>query len=330
MTIDLKKIITEYPDCLQNSQKLKAVISDLFPQCSQGLVRILVSFVEEKFVEEISSANSVSEMVHTRWKRLLEDKYGYSQRLVEQAVDLWNSVFHEKQQQQNSDDFTIENGVLTAYKGNSSSVVIPDGVTSINWNVFQCCRFLTNVTMPSSVTRIGYGAFEGCTSLVRISLSDRITELGPMVFMDCISLKSITVPDGVTSIENGAFSGCISLTNITIPDSVTEIGEYTFAKCTSLTSITIPDSVTEIGSNAFSDCVLLKSIRIPAGVKKMGPRAFDGCSGLKHVVFGNIYGWRVTDRNSDLCETIGCDLLANPAVALETLILYSDYEWEVL
>ena len=100
---------------------------------------------------------------------------------------------------------------------NITSIVIPDGVTTIGGRAFSDCKSLTSVTIPDSVTEIGWYAFS-----------------------DCTSLTSVTIPSSVKKIDSGAFSGCTSLTSVTIPDSVTTIGSYAFWGCTSLTSVTIP------------------------------------------------------------------------------------------
>ena len=39
----------------------------------------------------------------------------------------------------NTNDFLIENGILTEYRGNKKDVVIPDGVTSIGEEAFSYC-----------------------------------------------------------------------------------------------------------------------------------------------------------------------------------------------
>ena len=107
-----------------------------------------------------------------------------------------------------------ENGVLTHYWGNESSVTIPDSVTSIGDSAFSNCTSLTSVTIPDGVTTIEHEAFGGCTSLT-----------------------SVTIPDGVTTIGDGAFKDCTSLENVTIPNSVTSIGNWAFDYCTSLAEI---------------------------------------------------------------------------------------------
>ena len=57
----------------------------------------------------------------------------------------------------------------------SSTVVIPEGVTSISDYAFYTCEFLTSVVIPTSVTSIGRHAFQGCTSLSSLVFKDTST-----------------------------------------------------------------------------------------------------------------------------------------------------------
>lgn len=53
-----------------------------------------------------------------------------------------------------------------AFRGNAKliSVVLPAGLTSVDWFAFSGCVFLSDVTLGSGVLSIGYGAFENCAS----------------------------------------------------------------------------------------------------------------------------------------------------------------------
>jgi hypothetical protein len=57
-------------------------------------------------------------------------------------------------------NFVIENGVLTAYNGESKDVKVPPGVTRIGDGAFKGNE-LTSVTFPNSLTSIGNHAFSG-------------------------------------------------------------------------------------------------------------------------------------------------------------------------
>ena len=182
-----------------------------------------------------------------------------------------------------ANDFIIENGSLTEYKGSAEAVIIPDGVTSIGDGAFSDCKSLTDITIPDGVTSIGTEAFYGCSSLTSITIPDGVTSIGTSAFSGCSRLTSIAIPDSVTSIGNGAFWGCSGLTGVNIPDGMTSICNGVFYGCSGLTGVNIPDGVTSIDNSAFSDCSSLTSITIPDSVTSIGSNAFSCCSSLTSI-----------------------------------------------
>ncbi len=237
-----------------------------------------------------------------------------------------------------SNDFVIENGVLTKYTGPGGDVTVPEGVTSIGDSAFSWCESLKSITIQEGVTSIGNGAFRDCESLTEINVSDKntvyasvdgvlfkkdlkeliacpngrtgnytipegVTSIGVGAFNFCSSLKSITIPDGITSIGNDAFWSCTSLTCITLPESLTNIGECAFGVCTSLTSITLPDSLTSIGAYAFQDCKGLTSITLPDSVTSIGDDAFRGCQSLTSITIPNSVT-SIGDRAFRYCRSL--------------------------
>ena len=205
-----------------------------------------------------------------------------------------------------------------------TTLIIPDGVTTIPSYSFSGCSGLTSITIPDSVTSIGSYAFSSCGKLQDIYITDiaawcnisgldnlmggsssnknlyvnnglvtsvtipaGVIAIPSFAFRNCRSFTSITIPDSVTSIGNDAFSGCSGLTSITIPDSVTSIGSSAFRGCKDLTSATIGNSVTNIGFYAFEACSGLTSVVIGNSVTSIGNSAFSGCSGLTSVTIGN-------------------------------------------
>ena len=166
-----------------------------------------------------------------------------------------------------------------------TTVIIPEGVTTIPSYAFKNCSALTSVTIPEGVTSIGAYAFSGCTSLTSVTIPEGVTSIEAGAFHGCSGLASVTIPSSVTSIGSSAFSGCTSLTSVTIPSSVTSIGSSAFSGCKGLTSVTIPEGVTFIGGCAFYYCSSLTSVTIPSSVTSIGDSAFSGCSSLKSVTF---------------------------------------------
>lgn len=60
----------------------------------------------------------------------------------------------------NKQEFVIEKGVLTEYKGPGGDVVIPEGVKEIGNQAFTGCKGLASVTIPKSVEEIDKSVFE--------------------------------------------------------------------------------------------------------------------------------------------------------------------------
>ncbi len=208
-------------------------------------------------------------------------------------------------------DFSVADGIITGYTGESTELVIPseingETITGIDEFAFMGNTDLTSVSLPSSVTAIGDYAFSGCSGLAQITLPSGLTSIGNCVFKGCSSLNNLGIPSGVTSIGSSAFKDCASLTEINLPNNLTSIGSHAFEGCTGLTGITLPNSVTSLGTYAFTKCTgltsatlstgltaladgvfngckFLGSIDIPAGVTSIGYYAFDGCSRLTGV-----------------------------------------------
>ena len=199
-----------------------------------------------------------------------------------------------------------------------TSIVIPNGVSTLPLSMVYGCASLTNVDIPDSVTSIGNYAFYNCSALTSIDLPNSLTSIGAYAFFGCSALTSIVIPDGVsfgetsdgftnifynctnlkevilpadlTKIGTSCFYGCASLTSIDLPNSLTSIGTHAFRNCSALTNINLPDSLTSIGAYAFHSCSALTSIAIPDGVTTFGGdsstgywQTFRGCSNLSEV-----------------------------------------------
>ena len=130
------------------------------------------------------------------------------------------------------------------------SIVIPEGVSSIDDCAFVGCKNLKSVNIPACVTDIGEQVFCNCPSLISIIVDENNQYFKSIdgnlyyKYNDEEILvqyavgktnETFTVPDGITEIGDNAFCCCKSLKNIVIPDSVTYIGEDVFSGCENLT-----------------------------------------------------------------------------------------------
>jgi len=191
------------------------------------------------------------------------------------------------------------------------SVIIHDGITSIDRFAFVDCYSLESIILPNTLKSIGESAFYNCDSLKSIVIPDSVTNIEDNAFIFCRSLTSINIGDGVTNIGKYAFgdtgyynnqsnweNGVLYLgkylleTNeisgtYNVKTGTMLIADSAFSNCSDLTSITLPDSVTSIGSYAFYSCHSLESMKIPNSVTSIGDGAFCGCTGLKRITLSD-------------------------------------------
>lgn len=106
-------------------------------------------------------------------------------------------------------------GKVLLYDVETTSISIPETVTSISSYTFYQCRSITSLHIPSCVTSIGSSAFEDCTGLTSVTFSEGLTSIGGSSFEGCKNLTSITIPSTVTSIALNAFKNCANLNTIT-------------------------------------------------------------------------------------------------------------------
>ena len=109
-------------------------------------------------------------------------------------INNWSSI-------EDGNNFLIlGDGILVAYKGHGSDVVIPESVKTIGPGVFEGDTRMKSVYIPGNCKKISEDAFNGCHNL-----------------------KSVTLPDNLEIIEDRAFKDT-GLTYAEMPGTVREIG----------------------------------------------------------------------------------------------------------
>lgn len=186
-----------------------------------------------------------------------------------------------------------------------TSVILPEGLTTVGGYAFNQCSALDSVALPSTLNEIGRYAFNQCTSLRRVALPRGITEIPQGLFYMCISLTNVTLPDGLTAVGRNGFSYCAALaslqlpasctsldyspfngcgfTKFEVPEGVTLIPAYCFSSCHQLANVTLPATVDSLASCAFQDCPQLTTVSLPASLRGLGKMAFASCMGLKSI-----------------------------------------------
>ncbi|MCL1808755.1 MAG: leucine-rich repeat protein [Clostridiales bacterium] len=179
------------------------------------------------------------------------------------------------------EDFLIQDGVLLAYLGSDSQVVLPAGVKSIGTGAFQNNAAITEVVFNEDLEEIGSYAFQNCTSLGAVAFPAALESVGGYAFQGCTGMTSLVLNDGLQAIGTYAFSGDNKIASLAVPGSIASFGTYAFNGCTGLMTLVIGNGVAVIGDYAFQNCTgLIGSLEVPGSVRTIGGYAFSGCTNL--------------------------------------------------
>ena len=192
---------------------------------------------------------------------------------------------------------TYENGVGTItfaglvkkigesafYKTNIKTIVLPDGISSIDSQAFCSCHSLENIELPSSVTSIGDYAFYHCYSsnFTYIDIPSSVVSIGNYAFGSCSNL-CVSFNEGLETIGEWAFSGC-KVDEVILPNTLKTIGKYAFENC-DVKTLTIGDGVSSIPLMAFYNCNLLRTVSYGKNLTVLEESVFENCRVLNNVV----------------------------------------------
>ena len=214
------------------------------------------------------------------------------------------------------------------------NIVIPEGITTIEYGTFSGCSSLKSVTVPASITTVGDFVFSDCTSLESVHISDvaawcsiscNSLESNPLYYAKKLYLKGnlvteLEIPEGVTAISAGMFYNCDGLTSITIPKSVASIDSSAFFGCTNLTEL-------KFNATAMNDCS--SSLFYNAGINGEGIKVTIGKNVTKipaYLFYTSPYSSgspkivSVEFEEGSVCESIGasafykCDSLMSVVI----------------
>ena len=125
---------------------------------------------------------------------------------------------------------------------NLTSLILPDGLTTVEDSALHFCRNLKTVYIPSSLTSIGG------------------------YFLAFSKVEDVKIPEGVTELSYQFLDGCSALKTLELPASLTTPGWLFCEDCTALQSVTCK-AVTPpaLESNAFKNVVLAGvTLKVPA------------------------------------------------------------------
>ena len=195
-------------------------------------------------------------------------------------------------------NFTVLNGLIEEYCGNTTGFSTPDitayempnGYTDMNAllfylpesnkNVFRgtslkyfsFAKLSTDTEIPGPLTGVNWIS----TSPVEVvELGNYVTNYPAWFTFNCGKLKKLVVPDQVKSIGNMALYGCGALTSVEIGanSALESIGAQAFKDCDNLTAFYIPNGITSLGANGsnqspFDGCDKLYFVNDPSETEK--------------------------------------------------------------
>ena len=185
------------------------------------------------------------------------------------------------------DSYVIINRQLYQYKGNDTSVTIPDGVERIVDGVFSEESFskskIENVYLPDSIISIGAGAFYQCKKITKIDFPKRMKKLEEYSFRECENLVAINLPDSIVEIGKSAFERCKTAKTIRLGANLIAIGDNAFSGCKSCSCIDLPQSLESLGAEAFNNCRSLTTVAVPTGIERIERKTFAYCVSLQTI-----------------------------------------------
>ena len=175
-------------------------------------------------------------------------------------------------------------------------LVLGEGISKINDNVFSNCTQLstiqfpstmihisgfsntglTEINFPGSVQKIGTNAFSNCKNLTKIDLSKcaALDSIYNQAFLECKSLETVILPQGLKGLGKSTFEECNKLKYLTLSSTLDTIHTRTFYNCDSLRTVIIPEGVKRINASAFYSCDSLTTLTLPSTLEDLGADVF--------------------------------------------------------
>lgn len=167
-------------------------------------------------------------------------------------------------------------------KGTSTSIVIPDGVTTIRSYLCQNFSKLTEITIPDGVITIDKYAFDG-VYVDKIVIPESVTTINRNAFyLESSNEKSIYLPSKTPNLGDS----CIKGSNISIYHNCNLIDYITYFPSNSTSYIdclngTIPHK--RFLKNESNEYYLVEKLNIPSSVTSLPKYLFYGFMNLKEL-----------------------------------------------
>ena len=201
-----------------------------------------------------------------------------------------------------------------AFSGCSSltgTLTLPETLTYIGDDAFNCCSFTGELHLPNSLEYIGSSAFNSAGNFVGgLRIPDKITKLNASTFSGsgfsghldlnnviefdggefsgCGFTGVLIIPDGTIKIPDGFMLAPPTgkgFSKIIFPSSLKQIGKSAFQSQRRLCEdIIFPEGLVSIEAQAFYECYNIPRIELPSSLQTINRYAFNGCHNISNIV----------------------------------------------
>ncbi len=207
-------------------------------------------------------------------------------RIAEYALVIHTDINEESIVEITDDGYVIatygDRVILVGYRGESTDIVVPDGVTEIASYLFSSNYNITSLHIPASVEIINERAFYYTNKLTKVTGCEGLKTVGKYAFY-CSAITEFPLCDGLEEIGEYAFYNT-KLTSVELPDTVTTMGASAFSSITTLVSVKIGKGISVLSNYAFSSCTALTKVDL-GEIVELGDYVFTGCTSLRELVF---------------------------------------------
>lgn len=122
---NLKEVVKKYPECLDSEDKLKAYLSDLYPN-EKAKINIVVSIYKNEMFDKIKQSKNIDDMEIERFCTILEKDFGFSKSISKECILLWVEVFNNVKRTKKSrsnEQLSYPTDLLKYHKANFSNDV---------------------------------------------------------------------------------------------------------------------------------------------------------------------------------------------------------------
>ena len=143
---------------------------------------------------------------------------------------------------------------------------VPASVKVLGEDSFYHSNNLTSIILPDGLTTVEEGGLSFCTNLQTVYIPSSLTSIGGR-FLDCSKVEDVKIPEGVTELKKQFLDGCSALKTLELPSTFTTQTDSLFCRgCTALQSVTCKAATPPaLESNAFENVILAGvTLKVPA------------------------------------------------------------------